>query len=282
MPKGDGEGLVKLAELNEYRVHPDFEPLYAENGILRGELAVLYEEYEHINRFIIPSTQTTYLIQVGALRVELLQAQINVRKTRRKIAILREHIEKQEPATQEDIDRIIYEEFKQWDERLQFESSQIENAKARFSSLSPSEDVDEIRSIYRTLSRKMNPEINGEQSEEARSFWPSIHSAYVWNDLFQLKALLMMSEDYPETYDLPSSVESMRRTRDSLKVKVDLMNRKIASARQHPAFEWRKLLDDSAKLVEEQSKLRDEIARMKVQKMALEDILKSLEMRNVR
>ena len=266
--------------MKDYEIHPDFETLYVENGLLRAELAALIEEYEHINRFLVPATKTAYLIQIGALRFELLQSQIAVRKIRRKIGILRENLAAHQYSDATQIERSIEEEFRQWDERLRYELSEIESAKARFSSLSPSEDMEEIRGIYRLLSRKFNPEVNDAQSDEAKSFWPSIHSAYVWNDLFQLKALLMMSEDYPESYELPNDVGSMRRTHATLKEKVERARGKIESAHQNPAFEWRKLLDTPGELTREQSRLRGEIAKAKIQKTALEDMLRSLELKN--
>ncbi|MDL2263521.1 hypothetical protein LJC31_02605 [Synergistaceae bacterium OttesenSCG-928-I11] len=266
--------------MQDYEIHPDFETLHVENGMLRAELAALHEEYEHINRFLIPSTKTAYLIQIGALRVDLLQSQTAVRKIRRKIAILRENIAAHKYSDTDEIEQTLTEEFRQWDERLRYELSEIESAKARFSSLCPNEDMEEIRSIYRMLSRKLNPEVNDEQSDEAKSFWPSVQTAYVWNDLFQLKALLMMSEDYPESYELPNDIGSMRRTHATLKEKVERARSKIRSARQHPAFEWRKLLDAPEELTREQSRLREEIAKARIQKTALEDMLRSLELKN--
>lgn len=262
-----------------YPIPPDFEMLYVENGLLRAELAALLEEYEHINRFLVPAAKTSYLIQIGALRFELLHVQIAARKIRRKIAILREYIAAQTSPDAEEIERILTEEFRQWDERLRYELSEIERAKARFSSLCPSEDMEEIRCIYRILSRKLNPEVNDARSNEVKSFWPSVHSAYVCNDLFQLKALLLMSEDYPESYELPNDVGSMRRTHAALKEKIERARNWIESARQHPAFEWRKLLDAPEELVREQSRLRGEIAKAKIQKTALEDMLRSLELK---
>ncbi|MDR3332444.1 MAG: hypothetical protein LBT08_07435 [Synergistaceae bacterium] len=266
---------------NSY-VNPDFEVLYAENSLMRGELATLWEELEHLNRVVIPTTQTTYLIKVGALRVELLQRQIEVMKVRRRIAMLRANLERGEVVHEEALNYSIDIEFREWDERLRHEVAQIDEAKGRFSNLAVPEDADEVRSIYRMLCRKLNPEINSDQSDEAKTFWPSIHSAYVWGDLFHLKALLMMSEDYPESYDLPSNIGGMRMTHLTLKEKLDSMTRKINNVKQHPAFEWKALLDNPDKLANEQTKLRDEIQRVSLQGMALQDLLKSLEMRGVR
>lgn len=276
-----------MAEFNErssgeFEIHPEFESLYTENSLLRGELAALHEEFEHINRIVIPSTQTNYLIKVGALRVELLQMQVAVMRIRRKIALLRVGLERGEPVHIEALNYRVEREFKEWDDRLQGEVNQIEEAKARFSSLSEPEDADEIRSIYRLLSRKMNPEINPDQGEEAKSFWASIHSAYIWNDLFHLKALLMMADDYPDSYDLPTDIGGVRRNRDMLKEKIQTMLRKIDNLKQHPVFEWRKLLENPERLEQEQTKLRNEINRVRVQKVALQDMLTSLELRSVR
>ncbi|MDR3280973.1 MAG: hypothetical protein LBT23_10705, partial [Synergistaceae bacterium] len=260
---------------------PDFESLYSELGELRGELASCYEEFEFLNRVVIPRTQTNYLIKVGALRVELLQAQVAVMKVRRLIALMRANIDKGETIFGEAMNYRLESEFKEWDARLGHEVSQIESAKARFSSLSPAEDENEVRVIFRTLCRKLNPDINPDQSDEAKSFWPSVHSAYTGNDLFHLKALLLMSDDYPDNYDLPSDIGAMRGSKVILQEKINAMKGKLRNAKQHPAFEWMSLLQDSERLATEQNRLRDEIARMRAQHAALLDMQKSLEQRGV-
>jgi len=271
---GQNEGFAEIPM--------DFDALYAENNLLRGELAALHEEYEHIQRVEIPAAKVAYLIKVGALRVELLQAQIAVMKTRRQILLFRTHIERGDFVDEVSLRHLVDIEFKEWDERLRQEAAQVEDAKARFSSLTTPEDAEEIRSVYRMLSRKINPEINPDQSEEATSLWPSVHQAYVWGDLFHLKALAIMADDYPESYDLPTNVGAMRRTRDVLHEKIAQATHRIRNAKSNSAFEWRTLLDDPVRLAEEQSKLRNEIGRIRAQHAALQDMLKSLETRSAR
>jgi len=263
-------------------VYKEFETLYNENALLRTELAALHEGIEHLNRIVIPTAQTSYLIKLGALRVELLQVQVGVMKTRRRIALLRSNLEHGEIVHAEALNYKIDREFREWDDRLRHEMSQIDEAKARFSSLVTPEDLDEVRGLYRVLSRKLSPEINIDLSDEAKSFWPSVRNAYLWGDLFHLKALVMMADDYPESYDMPSDLGGMRRKRDILRGKIDAASRKLESVKQHPAFEWKALLDDACKLAEEQTKLRDEIDRAKLQQVALHDMLGSLEMKGVR
>ena len=257
----------------------DFEALYRELCDLRSELASLFEELEFVNRVVIPRSQVNYLIKIGALRVELLQAQVNVLKTRRRIALLRSGKDEGDisPGV---VDNRIESEFADWDSRLAAEVSQIETAKARFSSLAPAEDENEIRHVFSVLCRKFNPEINPDQSDEAKSFWPNVYSAYTEWDLFQLKALLLMSEDYPDSYDLPSNVSAMRENRSALKDKILRAKTRLQNAKSHPVFEWFSLLRDGERLGAEQNRLRDEIARMRAQHSALLDMQKSLELRN--
>ena len=249
---------------------------------MRGELAALYEELEYINRVVIPATQTSYLIKVGALRVEALQTQVDVMRTRRRIALLRSYLERGERVHAAALNHRVDREFREWDERLRQEVGQIEGAKARFSSFAPSEDEDEIRSLYRLLARKLHPEINPDQSEDAKSLWPAVQTAYVWNDVFQLKSLLIMADDYPESYDMPNDMASMRKNHAMLKGKISSMIAKVGNVKQHPAFEWRRVLDDPELLASEQAKLRDEIHRARIQRTALQDMLNSLELKGVR
>jgi hypothetical protein len=262
---------------------PDFDILYRELGGLRGEFAVLYEELEFINRFVIPRIQTNYLIKVGALRVDLLIAQVGMMKIRRRIALMRSVIDRGGNVLSGDaLDRRLEREFKEWDKRMAHEAAQIEGAKARFSSLSPSEDENEVRFIFRTLCRKMHPDINPDRSDEAKGFWPSIYSAYTSCDLFHLKALLLMSDDYPDSYDFPCNVRARRDNREALKLKINMIGAQLQNAKQHPVFEWMSLLDDAVRLESEQNRLRAEIVRVKAQRAALLDMQKSLEQRGIR
>jgi len=259
-----------------------FEALYRELVDLRSELASSFEELEFVNRVLIPRTQTSYLIKIGALRVELLQTQLHVMKTRRRIALLRSNIDNGDMIFDDSINDKIEMEFADWDSRLTHEVSQIESAKARFSSLVPMEDENDIRKIFRVLCRKFNPEINPDQSNEAKSFWPSVYSAYAEGDLFHLKALLLMSDDYPDNYDLPCNISAMRESRSVLKEKIRCAKLQLQNAKAHPAFEWLALLKDGERLAVEQNRLRDEITRMKAQLVALLDMQKSLELRGAR
>jgi hypothetical protein len=262
-------------------IPPDFESLYSELRDLRNELSVLHEELEHINKVVIPRTQTNYLIRVGVLRVELLQTQVSVMKIRRKIALLRSSVDRGEVIYEEAMNYRLDKEFKEWDDRLRHEVAQIEGAKARFSSYAESEDEEEVRAVYRQLCRKLNPEINPDQSEEMKSFWPSVTSAYASRDIFHLKALLMMSDDYPESYDLPSNIGGMREHAGAMRDKMAAMRAKLENAKAHPVFEWLSLLNDPERLAAEQGRLREEIARMRSQHVALMDMQKSLELRAV-
>jgi hypothetical protein len=272
---------MEIFDYDSY-IAPDFEPLYDELGGLRTELASLFEETEFVNRVLIPRTQTNYLIKVGALRVELLQTQVSVMKTRRRIALLRANIDKGEMMYEDAINEKVEAEFCDWDSRLFHELSQIERAKARFSSLTPPEDEDEVRAAFTALCRKLNPDINPDQSDEAKSFWPSVYSAYTGGDLFHLKALMLMSDDYPDSYDLPCNVGAMRENREALREKIRRARAQLQNAKSHPAFEWLEMLREPDRLAVEQSRLRDETTRMKAQQVALLDMQKSLELRVAR
>lgn len=262
-------------------IYPEFYALSAENSELRSELAVLYEDFEYINRVMIPVIQTRYLINLGALRVDALCAQLSVMRTRRRIALLRLHLERGDRMRAGIFNQRLEREFRVWDERLKYETEQIDLAKARFSSLTPNEDEDEIRHLYRQLAKKLHPDINLDRGEEVKSLWPSVVSAYAWGNVFQLKSLLIIASDFPESYDLPCDMSSLRRNNAVLKENKQMMTAKIENLKQHQIFKWREILDDPELLSSEQRKLRQEIERARSQENALHDMLAMLERRGV-
>ena len=257
----------------------EFLELRESSALLRSELAALWEEQEYLNRIVIPNTQTNFVIKVGALQVELLQVQVDVMRIRRKLGILRNKIEKGENLAARELEEQVALEFQSWDEKLKNEHARINEAKARFSSLPSLEDAEEIQSLYRRLAAKLHPEINPDQGAEARAFWPQVHLAYAWGDLFQLKALFIMASDYPDSYDLPSNLGRILHNCDILKGRIRQMMNHLEKMKQHPVFEWKRILDDPQYLASEQGRLREEIHRVRIQRTALADILHSLQIR---
>ena len=257
----------------------EFLALRESSALLRSELAALWEEQENLNRIVIPNTQTNFVIKVGALQVELLQVQVDVMRVRRKIGILRDKVEKGELVRINEIEEQVALEFQSWDKKLKNEHARVNEAKARFSSLPSLDDADEIQSLYRRLAAKLHPEINPDQGAEARAFWPQVHLAYAWGDLFQLKALFIMASDYPDSYDLPSNLGRIRHNCQILEERIRQMMIHLEKMKQHPVFEWKRILDDPQYLASEQGRLREEIHRARIQRTALADILHSLQVR---
>lgn len=257
----------------------EFLELRESSALLRSELAALWEEQEYLNRIVIPNTQTNFIIKVGALQVELLQVQVEVMRVRRKIGILRDKVEKGELVRVSELEGQVASEFQSWDRKLKDEHARVNEAKARFSSLPSLEDAEEIQSLYRRLAAKLHPEINPDQGAEARAFWPQVHLAYAWGDLFQLKALFIMASDYPDSYDLPSNLGRIRYNCQMLEERIRQMMIHLEKMKQHPVFEWKRILDDPQYLASEQGRLREEIHRVRIQRTALADILHSLQVR---
>lgn len=258
----------------------EFDELYRQSTSLRADLAALCEEREFLLHITIPTVQTNYLIKVGALHVELQQHQLDIAKIRRSLSVLRTLLECEGRIHFDRIQEQIEKEFREWTQEIQHDAQRVTDAKKRFSSLVTFEEEKDVRVLYAVLAAKLSPEINPAQGAEAKAFWPQVCLAYAMGDLFQLKALWIMSLDYPETRYLPSNLSEIRSACKRLAAQIKDIRAQLGEMRKHVVFEWKQLLEDPARLQREQENLRTQIAGAQQQKKALMELLDSLEIDN--
>lgn len=240
-------------------VSPEFARLSEECELLKEELAALFAEWEHTVRTVIPNLEADYVVKLGALQHQLLQLQIDIQRTKREIDIIQAALNRGETVDDQMIQQQLENEFEGWKAKLDGQLKEITDAELRLSSLMSPEDSVELRKLYRVLAKKLHPDVNPDQSQESQNLWIQVQSAYEMGDLKQLQALHILAEDIPDNYDLPGSIDLLRKRRSDLKEQVTNMLQKMAELRKLPIFQWEQCLQDSESLAEEQRLIREQI-----------------------
>ena len=252
-----------MDESNSIKLNAEFGQLCEECRVLKDELAELFVELEHINKSIIPNMIADYAVKVGIYQYELLQLQIEFRRTKREIELIQAAINRNEIIKLHDVQKQLEDEFLEWKTKLDSQLKDINDAKMRLSSLMSAQESAELRKMYRILAKKLHPDVNPDQTQEARNLWLQVQYAYEIGDLAQLRALFLMAEDIPENYDLPNSIEILKKRRADFKEQITNVLQKLADVRKHPIFEMECLLLDPIKTGEMQNNIKNQIEETK-------------------
>ncbi len=220
------------------RPDPEFERTSDECSMRRQELAELFEEYEYLNRTLIPNLEALYLTRIGGLRYELLQTQIRVRRLRRKCELIQAALNRGEPVDITAIENKLDLEFREWMLRLQSDYADLRYAELRLSHLLSEEESEEFRALFRALAKKLHPDVNPDQSDAAKNLWLQVQAAYENGYLERLRALALLADDIPEDYTLPDSLNLIRDKLSSLIEKILMMRERLDTHRGQPLLQF--------------------------------------------
>ncbi|MHB1463283.1 MAG: DnaJ domain-containing protein [Armatimonadota bacterium] len=254
-------------------ISPEFERLSKECELLKEELAALFTEREHILQAVIPGLEAEYVLKIGSLQHELLQVQIDIQRTKREIEIRQAALNRGVAINERQVTIQLEQEFAQWTVELDAQVKKIRDAQQQLSHLMSSDDYTELRKLYRTLAKKLHPDVNPDQSEQARNLWLQVQSAYEQADLKQLQALHLLADEIPDSYDLPNSLDILKKRRDDFKDQIKLMLQKMAELKKLPVFKWEQCLKDPQLVCKEQQAIREQIAQAQGQHTILSAVL---------
>ncbi len=170
----------------------------------------------------------------------------------------------------------LEQEFAQWSAELNAQLNKIREAQQHFSHQMSSDDYAELRKLYRTLAKKLHPDVNPDQSEQARNLWLQVQSAYEQADLKQLQALHLLADEIPDNYDLPNSIDILKKRRDEFKDQIKLTLQKLAELKGMPIFQWEQVLTDPFEVCNKQSEIREQIVQAQEHRTVLAAIFAQL------
>ncbi|MHB1462491.1 MAG: DnaJ domain-containing protein [Armatimonadota bacterium] len=202
--------------------------------------------------------------------------QIDIQRTKREIEIRQAALNRGVPIDEWRVTMQLEQEFAQWTSELDSQVKKIRDAQQQLSHLMSSDDYIELRRLYRTLAKKLHPDVNPDQSEQARNLWLQVQSAYEQSDLKQLQALHLFADEIPENYDLPNSIDILKKRRDDFKDQITLMLQKMAELKTLPIFQWEQCLVNPESVAKEQGAIREQIAQAQGQRTILLVILSHL------
>ncbi len=121
----------------------------------------------------------------------------------------------------------------------------------------PTAQIEQIKTIYRTLVRKLHPDLNPDVTETQRELWFEVQQAYSDQDLARLEMILAKHESDEEgsgevgDESFIGKIQSLTRLRlllKSLAKKIKKTQRALSQAKRAPAWDFHKIKRDPRRL----------------------------------
>lgn len=205
---------MSIIELREYK---ELKKLYAE--LTKQYLDLIEEKGDTIfkkKNYL----EALYISHFGYLSKSKLQLNIDIRRAKRKISLIQYHINRNENVNIEEIENQITLEMTEFENQLKEFQSKLEFSQEIMKiELLSSEELNEVKKIFRLLAKKLHPELNKEVTQKMQNLWNRALRAYDLNDLATLRLLMNIIDDNNVVENL-SYIEETRKKVENLKINI--------------------------------------------------------------
>lgn len=173
---GDREGLERLRE---------------EIRAVRSSILDLLVQIDDLRLQQIPQAQADWQMAIGCWEQRLLEAELAGRRARRRLALLQAQANLGLPVDEQAVEAQLDEELAEWTRRVEEARKAYAAAMERVSSYAPLRRADsqELGRLYRTLMKRLHPDVCHVRGEEVESLFRSAQAAYARGDLRTLASL---------------------------------------------------------------------------------------------
>ncbi len=247
------------------------EALERECELLRDELARLLVERARLLEVVAPALEARYYLRLGALQLEVLRLECEVRRLRRKLELMWEALNHDRTPDPRAIEVRLDDELADWRVRLAQESAKLNWARERFAApLSMSAaDSRELLRLFRALAKRCHPDANPEGGDRARQLWHQASDAYARRDLESLRALALLADGLADPEPLNDVASALRQRRDALQTAIAQLLAEIEEIQRRFPFTIRQMIDDPEWVAGKRAELEQKRAALTEERLRL-------------
>lgn len=230
--------------------HEEYERLKTSISALRKELVELVSDREHLFQVVIPNINMDYVLTFGEEEAKVYEAYCLMLRLQRKVDMIQERINREEPVDIEEIERRLDVEFEAYQQKLRQMFQAIQDAKLRKeSTFLTVEESNLLKRLYREIVKALHPDVNPEITDKQLRLFHMANEAYQSGDLETLRMIYelisgLLEED--EVFDFESMSHMRLEIERLTKMKEEIEEEMREAKAGHP-YNKKELLRDLAK-----------------------------------
>ncbi len=246
-------------------LHPEYVKLLSELEELRSQLTELLSMHDELLFHVCKNIEAEYMVKVGSLEFKVFQQECQVLRLKRKIELIQMAINRQEPYDINFIERLLDKEYAEYRQKLNDQAAQLKAAIDRIEAhaLSPAETA-ELKTIYRSLVKRLHPDINPDQSDRERAMFLKVTYAYENGDLDLLRTLdIVTGEIDPiSPYTGAAKLDKLRQSKSTLEEKIASVAERIDTIRSTFPYNQKEFLANKDKVKKLQIMLQQRLKNL--------------------
>ena len=253
---------------NSLTVNPENEKARSQLDKLSDEYSSLLLDYAQMTGTKKKNLETEYMMKIGRKEYELYSLNVSILQIRRKITIYQAAINEGNSVSEEEIEQIIAKEFAEYKGVLEEQQKAIQQAEKYFSAPTiTNEEHIKLTKLYKSLVKKLHPDIHPNLPPAAANFLNSVINAYKSADIAELELLNDMANDILKgkevDLEIHNSLELMQKQIENLKQKITDLKNKMKILEDKPPFCHQKLLCDPSAVLAKRKELEQQIDKHK-------------------
>lgn len=233
--------------------HPEWNDLSLQRDAFQQQIAAVLTDLHALD-----DSREVVIARYAAAFGERLKAlhglEIEAARLKREIEMVQAALNSGTEVDYGKLQETLEAEFAEWQAKLDAEALELAKHRATLDNLLDPATARELRSLYRTLVRRLHPDLNPEQSASSAELWHRVNTAYDLRDLDELKALEILTRDAGKS-STADSMESLRALVEKLRLQLDRLLRSLADRRKSWPFDQIEALDDETVVAERQRML---------------------------
>lgn len=246
--------------MNTPALTPENAQLHRRFEELKKEFSDLFAVRDKMLRYDEPFLTALYVEKLGKLEFKIFRLRTEEAIAKLKISLMQKYINRNEKINYNEIDKQIDYAMAEQKKIMEEQEKQIRRAKEFLASDAlTAEETKEMQAIYRSLVKRLHPDLHPRQTEEEKDLFLRVKAAYELCRLNDLRQI-MLSMSIGGEADLPEI--SLADEVKKLETQTAEINKQIEEMNARFPFTQKEKLHNDKEIAEKQKKLNAEISEL--------------------
>lgn len=264
--------LNRLAELSEEEADtkgviipfPDLAVIKEEIEKLRIELSMLLLEHDELKYVECKNIEMMYMLALGALEYKAFELNCTMLRLKRKIELIQAKINRQEKVSISAIDKLLDDEFAEYQERLNEQMKKMNSALERNKGeILTIEETKELKALYRSIVKALHPDIHPNVTKEQLRLFQNAVDAYKNGDINSLRIINEMVVNHDLSESKENVITVLTKEKERLLQMLDLIEEHIADIKDSYPYNLKPIVQSEELTEKKKIELEDTITRLK-------------------
>jgi hypothetical protein len=260
---------MNIMNSNSLDISPENKRLQERYQLLKTEFSTLFQEIDAMLVYEKNYFTAVYLERIGRKKYELFCLQTEVSTLKLKQSLIQSYLNRNEKPNLSRIEATIEKEFDTYFKQIEEQAQNLKAAQDYLATefLTP-EEAQELKTLYRTLVKRLHPDINHSLSERDKVLFQQVQAAYKLCDLTKMRELILLLDCSIEWGEMPVTIDRQFEI-EQLEAKIAKYKDDIARLNQLFPFTLREKLFDEEWVEQELLQIEEKISRLLQEKEQL-------------